>query len=59
MKTFTQVNQQMEELQKTARGMGVAMHEVQDTSGNWPMISLITARTQILHALVLLNQKDK
>jgi hypothetical protein len=57
IKLLTQIDKQIEEVTKEARNMGISPEKMRDASGNWVMIPLLMAKTQIYSTLVQLQVK--
>jgi hypothetical protein len=58
-KTISQLNLLVDEVRKNAERNGVDPLKAHDDNGNWTMIPLIAAKAQCLHALAIINQKDR
>lgn len=56
-KTLAQVNQQIEEVKKFAESNDMTPFEIRDSNGTWVLASLLAAKAQCLHSLVLVNQR--
>lgn len=58
MRTLNQISRQVEVLEREAAGQQVSPHKLLDATGAFQMTPLLAAKAQLLHALVLINQKD-
>lgn len=59
MESFRAVERQIDVVIKEAVKMEISALEMRDNNGGFVMIPLLAARAQVLHALAILNQKDK
>ena len=57
MRLMTQIDTQIEEVNKQAAQIGIKGHELRYSDGTWPMIPLILAKTQAYATLVQLQAK--
>jgi molybdenum-dependent DNA-binding transcriptional regulator ModE len=58
MRLYNQVSRQIEVLERDAAGQNISPHKLQDLNGTYQMTPLLAAKAQLLHSLVLINQKD-
>jgi len=58
-RTLSQVNRQIEAVQRDAVAKGIEAVDMRDTNGNFVLIPLLAAKAQALHALTLANQRDR
>lgn len=58
MRAFNQISRQVETLEREAAGQNISAYKLQDISGAYQMTPLLAAKAQLLHALVLINQKE-
>ena len=58
-KTVIQINRVIEDVRQQAGEMEIEAAKLRDSNGNWVMIPLLAAKAQSLHALALINQKEK
>lgn len=56
-KSLAQINQQIEAISKVAEELGCTPYEVRDSTGAFMMTPMLAAKAQVLHALVLVNQR--
>jgi hypothetical protein len=59
MESYREVQLQIDEVKDRASIMDIRPQQLRDANGNWVYIPLLAARVQILHALVMINQKDR
>lgn len=57
VKTLTQVNAQIDVVNKEAKDLGIPVFKLTDTQGNFVLTPLLAAKAQLLHSLVLVNQR--
>lgn len=57
MESYRELGRVIEEVKRQSVSMEIEPHQMRDAQGNWVLAPLIVARAQILHALVLMNQK--
>lgn len=57
VKTLTQVNAQIDEIRKEAEARGIPPVKFRDSAGNYILAPLLAAKAQLLHSLVLVNQR--
>ena len=57
VKTLGHVNLQIQEVVKLAKDMECEPHAVRDTRGGFLLAPLLVSKTQLLHALVLINKE--
>lgn len=57
IKSYRELEAQIKAVEEEAAGMGINEFKLRDTSGNWVMIPLVTAKVQILHSFALLQEK--
>lgn len=58
MRAFNQIARQIEALERDAAGQNIPVYKLQDMNGSYQMAPLLAAKAQLLHAVVLLNQKE-
>lgn len=58
-RTLNQVNRQMEAMNKVAKEMGIESFELRDSLGHWVMPPLLSAKANLLHALAIINQRER
>jgi hypothetical protein len=58
MRAFNQISRQVEVLERDAAAQNVNPYQLQDVTGAYQMIPLLTAKAQLLHSLVLINHKE-
>lgn len=58
-RTISQVNRQIDIVTKGAEDMRISPYDLRDAHGNFIMVPLLGAKAQLLHALALINQKDR
>lgn len=56
-RTLAHINQQIEVIKKEAEQLGVSEFDMRDANSTYVMSSLLAAKAQTLHALVLVNQR--
>lgn len=54
-----QINDQIRAVQETAAGRGIPAAKFRDENGNWPMVSLLLAKSQCLTTLTQLNEQGR
>lgn len=59
VKSLGQVNSQIQSVEQQAREMGISVHDLRDTTGNWVVVPLLAAKAQLLHSIAIINQKEK
>jgi hypothetical protein len=53
----SQINQQIDEVKREAKRLNVPAYSMRDVSGGYTLVPLLAAKAQVLHSLVLINQK--
>ncbi len=56
MRTLSQVNRQMEKVDKEASKLNISPYCLRDDGGNYMLTPLLAAKAQLLHALALINK---
>lgn len=56
-RTLAQVNTQIDEIKKQCGERGIDPFILQDAHGTWVLPPLLAAKAQILHSIVLVNQR--
>jgi hypothetical protein len=59
MSTLTLIDASIDEVKKECRNRRIMPSELRDTSGNWVMIPLLSAKVTALNALILLNRENR
>lgn len=54
---INQIEQQIEEIRRTATQLGTEAHKLRDNNGNWVMPPLLLAKAQAYNTLVQLQVK--
>ena len=57
IKLMRQIDAQIKEVEETAQSLRVPPEKMRDTSGNWVMIPLLLAKTQLYASLIQLQAK--
>jgi len=57
-RTISQINQQIDEVVKEAKTLGIQAWELRDPKGGFILAPLLAAKAQCLHALAIINQRD-
>ena len=52
-----QIDEQIEEVKRVAKEMGIEPHKLRDSNNNWVMIPLLLAKSQAYSMLVQLQTK--
>jgi hypothetical protein len=56
---LNEINEQQEAIRKVALELGCFSYQVRDTNGNFMMAPILAAKCQLLHGLVLINDRKK
>lgn len=58
IRLLKQIDQQIEEVNQAAEKIGIQGYQLYDSAGNWAMIPLLLAKTQVYAILVQLQSKE-
>lgn len=58
-RTSVLINLQIEEVKKKAKDAGIEATQLRTQDGTWVLIPLLAAKAQVLHALAIINQKER
>jgi len=53
--TLDEIDRQIREMDDVARAMNLETVQLRDPQGNWPLVPLLGAKAQCLHALAILE----
>lgn len=56
-KTLAQINSQIDVIKEEAKQMDISPYRLKNSNGDYMLVPMLAARAQLLHALVLVNQR--
>lgn len=56
-KTLAQINSQIDVIKEEAKRMDISPYRMQNSHGDYVLVPMLAARAQLLHSLVLVNQR--
>lgn len=56
-KTLAQINSQIDVIKEEAKRMDISPYRMTNSHGDYVLVPMLAARAQLLHSLVLVNQR--